>query len=64
MRAAVDIPLVEISNLFNIFVVYTGLSGLGGGPGSNGGGYLLTFEKAKISRFFKLENFQKMLKKQ
>ena len=28
-----------------------------------GGGYILTLEKAKISRFFKGENFQKVFKK-
>ena len=36
---------------------------MGGVPGAMGG-YFLTLEKAKISRFFKLENFQKMLKNQ
>ena len=34
-----------------------------GSPVTNGG-YFLTLEKSKILRFFKLENFQKMLKKQ
>ena len=33
----------------------------GGGPGSNGGG-TVSLEKSKISRFFKVPNFQQMLK--
>ena len=37
---------------------------MGGGPWRNGGGDFFTLEKSKFSRFFKLENFQKMLKKQ
>ena len=48
-------------------VVYTGFWAWGGGHGSNGpvwGGVLFSLEKAKISRFFKLEIFQKILKKQ
>ena len=37
---------------------------LGGGvPGAWGGG-IFSLEKSKISHFFKLENFQKMLKNQ
>ena len=51
--------------MFNIqSVVYTGFRGWGGVPGGMGGGYFFTLEKSKISRIFKLENFQKMLKKQ
>ena len=38
------------------------ISRMGGGPGSNGGGELFYIGEVKISRFFKLENFQKMLK--
>ena len=47
-------------------VVYTGFWAWGG-PRSNGsvwGGVLFSLEKAKISRFFTLENFQKMFKNQ
>ena len=40
------------------------ISRMGWGLGSNGGGYFLTLENAKISRFFKLENVQKMFKNQ
>ena len=35
-----------------------------GGSRAHWGGYFFTLEKAKISRFFKLENIQKMLKNQ
>ena len=44
-------------------VVYPGFRGWGGGPGRIGGGNFFTLEKSNISRFFKLENFQKMFKK-
>ena len=44
-------------------VVYTWIRGWGI-PGAMAGGLLLTSEKAKIFRFLKLENFQKMLKSQ
>ena len=45
-------------------VVYIGFRGWGGGSRQAWGGYFFTLEKAKISHFFKLENFQKMLKNQ
>ena len=51
------VTLLGFSSLYRI-------SRMGEGPGSNGGGDFFTLEKSKISRFFKLENFQKMLKKQ
>ena len=46
-----------------VSVVYTGFRGWGGVPAGLGG-YFFTLEKSKISHFFKLENFQKMLKNQ
>ena len=42
--------------------VYTGFGGWGGGPGKNGGWVVFSLEKSKIARFYKLENFLKMLK--
>ena len=43
-------------------VVYTGFCVWGGVPGA-WGGVLFSLEKSKISHFFKLENFQKNVKK-
>ena len=45
----------------SIQVVYTRFLRWGRGPGSNGG-YFFTLEKSKFSRFFKLEDFQNLIK--
>ena len=58
-----EIFRLKFPNSYVEAVVYTGFRGWGRVPGAMGG-YFLTLEKSKISRFFKLENFQKMLKKQ
>ena len=43
--------------------IYTrGFRGWVGIPGAMGGGFFFTLEKSKFSRFFKLENFQKVKK--
>ena len=52
--------------IYSNSVVYTGFWawGVPGAMVPLGGGGLFSLEKAKISRFFKLENFQKILKNQ
>ena len=57
----IKFSLIKSWNLRVKSVVYTGFRGWGGVPGAMGR-YIFTLEKAQISRFFKLENFQKIKK--
>ena len=62
-------PIHPAKQRGRILVAFSGAARIsaffwGGGPGSMGKSKNFSLEKSKISHFFKLENFQKMLKNQ